>query len=95
MIIHYVGDIHQPLHSTAEVNDSYPHGDNGGNYEQLPKIDGTANLHAVWDSNGYTYTGYPNLPLSDDDWNWYTDETHNLAREYSIDKSKLYDGDFN
>ena len=27
LIIHYVGDIHQPLHATAEVNEEYPKGD--------------------------------------------------------------------
>merc|ERR1719336_1038579 len=24
LIIHYVGDIHQPLHATSGVNDEYP-----------------------------------------------------------------------
>jgi hypothetical protein len=53
MIIHYVGDLHQPLHNVAKVNDSYPKGDMGGNLEHVPEEDGVSNLHAIWDSVGY------------------------------------------
>ena len=61
MIIHYVGDIHQPLHTVAAVNYTYPSGDRGGNSEYLPNICGASNLHAVWDSLAYNYCGYPVL----------------------------------
>lgn len=61
MIIHYVGDIHQPLHAVAEVDSTYPSGDQGGNKEYLPSICGASNLHAVWDSVAYNYCGYPTL----------------------------------
>jgi len=61
MIIHYVGDIHQPLHTVAEVDSTYPSGDMGGNKEYLPSICGASNLHAVWDSVAYNYCGYPVL----------------------------------
>ena len=60
MIIHYVGDLHQPLHSSALVDTEFPSGDRGGNSEHLPSKDGASNLHAVWDSVLYEYTGYPN-----------------------------------
>ena len=60
MIIHYVGDVHQPLHSAALVDSKYPSGDRGGNSESIPSKDGVGNLHAVWDSVLYTWTGYPN-----------------------------------
>jgi hypothetical protein len=68
LLIHYVGDIHQPLHSVSGVSDHYDHGDAGGNYESIPSINGAGNLHAVWDSVMYNYCGYPDLPLSDSDW---------------------------
>lgn len=61
MIIHYVGDLHQPLHAVAEVDSKYPSGDQGGNAESLPSICGAGNLHAVWDSVAYNYCGYPVL----------------------------------
>jgi len=50
LIIHYVGDIHQPLHATALVDSHYPKGDAGGNFEHIPAQDGVTNLHSVWDS---------------------------------------------
>ena len=50
---HIIGDLHQPLHASAKVNDSNPKGDQGGNLFFLtPK--GTPrekqeNLHSYWD----------------------------------------------
>jgi hypothetical protein len=68
LMIHYVGDIHQPLHASSRVDKAYPKGDRGGNSFPLPKRDGADELHAVWDSVGYEWTGYPVLPFSDADW---------------------------
>jgi hypothetical protein len=46
-IMHDVGDIHQPLHSTALFSRNlFPTGDRGGN---SIKTDQRQNLHAVWD----------------------------------------------
>lgn len=45
LIIHYVGDLHQPLHAVADVDDEYPEGDRGGNEEWVPNSDGVGNLH--------------------------------------------------
>ncbi len=46
-IMHDVGDIHQPLHSTALYSKNlFPTGDRGGN---SIKTDQRQNLHAVWD----------------------------------------------
>lgn len=95
LVIHYVGDIHQPLHATAAVDPEYPSGDRGGNDEKVsPSVDGASNLHAVWDSVIYKYTDYPNLPLSDSDWSWYTSEAATNFATYPIDNSKIEDGDF-
>ena len=61
MIIHYVGDVHQPEHSTALVDSQYPSGDRGGTSEHIPSKDGVSSLHFVWDSVLYKYTGRPSL----------------------------------
>ena len=50
-------------------------------------------MHAVWDSVAYEYTGHPVLPLSDNDWSWYTSEQQKLASQYAVNKSMLHDGD--
>jgi hypothetical protein len=47
-LMHLVGDIHQPLHSTALFSqDRFPTGDRGGN--DIPLTQGR-NLHALWDN---------------------------------------------
>lgn len=64
LLIHYIGDIHQPLHASARVNPQYPKGDAGGNFVKIPTKGGAKNLHSVWDSMVYAYTGTPNLVSS-------------------------------
>lgn len=93
LVIHYVGDLHQPLHATTLVNNEYPNGDAGGNFEHLPNICGASNLHSVWDSLAYDYCGYPNLPLNSRDWSWYTTEEQAIAGAYPIDMNNLHNGD--
>jgi len=93
-VIHYAGDIHQPLHATSLVDSHYPSGDAGGNFEHLPSICGASNLHAVWDSVGYDYCGFPDMPLTSQAWTDLTSTTSEIAGAYSIDKSKLYNGSF-
>jgi hypothetical protein len=53
-VIHFVGDIHQPLHCTARVSAANPHGDQGGNLVKIKiAADGgqlkDSNLHSYWD----------------------------------------------
>jgi hypothetical protein len=53
-VIHFVGDIHQPLHCAAKVSAALPHGDQGGNLFKIKAVndDGTlrdTNLHSYWD----------------------------------------------
>lgn len=45
-LMHLVGDLHQPLHSTALFSDRFPDGDRGGNSIKLVKGN---NLHSLWD----------------------------------------------
>jgi len=95
LVIHYVGDIHQPLHSVSGVSDEYPKGDRGGNSEWIdPNIDGVGNLHSVYDSVIYKYTGYPDLPLDGSDWDWYTSTAEDLASQFPVSSSELHAGDF-
>ena len=56
MLIHIVGDIHQPLHSSAK-------GDRGGNDIKVLWFNQSSNLHSVWDtyfieSQELSYTEY-------------------------------------
>lgn len=49
-LIHWVGDIHQPLHCVSRFGPAWPHGDKGGTLFLLSKRSGYSNLHAYWDS---------------------------------------------
>lgn len=49
VILHVVGDIHQPLHAATRVSNQYPQGDRGGNLLPLSGNRVAKNLHAYWD----------------------------------------------
>ena len=73
LIIHFVGDIHQPLHCATRVTSANPEGDRGGNSVSImiPGATGKlqkSNLHSYWDGGigSFPKTG-PNFappPLS-------------------------------
>lgn len=50
-IFHLVGDLHQPLHTTALFNEEHPEGDKGGNSTKIRTKEGARviNLHQFWD----------------------------------------------
>jgi hypothetical protein len=67
-IIHFVGDIHQPLHSATRVSSALPQGDRGGNSVSINVGGKKTNLHSYWDGGigSFPKTG-PNFappPLS-------------------------------
>jgi hypothetical protein len=54
LILHFVGDIHQPLHCATRVDSANPEGDRGGNLVSImvPGSNGQlkkTNLHSFWD----------------------------------------------
>lgn len=66
-VIHFVGDIHQPLHCAARVSTAHPDGDKGGNLVTIKIVgaDGQlkdTNLHSYWDGGiGAFPRGGPNF----------------------------------
>lgn len=54
-VVHLAGDIHQPLHSVALFNLTYPKGDLGGNLLKITLKNGTnnSNFHSYWDAGAY------------------------------------------
>lgn len=57
ILIHVVGDIHQPLHATTRVSRQNPDGDRGGNLVKLHKNPIAKNLHAYWDKGAGLFVG--------------------------------------
>jgi len=48
LLVHLVGDIHQPLHASTRISKKLPHGDYGGNLYPI-KTRYARNLHSYWD----------------------------------------------
>lgn len=65
-LIHYTGDIHQPLHAEERVTPERPEGDQGGNLFLISHYGkpGMDNLHFVWDEmfEDYSESIRSNLP---------------------------------
>jgi hypothetical protein len=79
LLIHYIGDSHQPCHSITRVDSKFPKGDRGCNSDRLPNREGASNLHAVWDSVVYEEGGRQHLPLDSNSWSTFGD----IAKEFS------------
>lgn len=52
LLLHVIGDLHQPLHAADEFSQAHPNGDRGGNSFYLGKNSVGSNLHAYWDNGG-------------------------------------------
>ncbi len=55
LLIHYLGDVHQPMHALSRVNPEFPAGDRGGNSFPLKNHYSISELHAAWDSVLYEF----------------------------------------
>lgn len=72
-LVHFVGDVHQPLHSTSYYSDKNPSGDRGGNEFRLKGP--YRNMHMLWDDGcGYLSSyndispyGVPKAALTEED----------------------------
>lgn len=51
VLVHLLGDIHQPLHNSERVTPSRPDGDSGGNFFKISHYNSIQmdNLHFIWD----------------------------------------------
>lgn len=67
-LFHLVGDVHQPLHTTALVDKQFSEGDRGGNLFKIKVLmsSQTSNLHSFWDGmllDADDYTAVRNLAV--------------------------------
>jgi hypothetical protein len=67
LLLHWVGDIHQPLHAAAHVAERYPNGDSGGHGFKLAGKRDLNNLHKLWDSGLKQWDSDMKRPLSAED----------------------------
>jgi hypothetical protein len=93
LLIHYLGDVHQPMHALSRVNPEFPAGDRGGNDFPLKNHYSIAELHAAWDSVLYEFHVNDKLPYDEAGWNKLEDTVSALRAKYNVDpaKYKQYD----
>ena len=70
-LIHFVGDLHQPLHAATYFSDKFVSGDQGGNLWKIsdPEYHMT-NLHSLWDAGVGLWPNDPDRPLNASAWDW-------------------------
>ncbi|GLR16087.1 S1/P1 nuclease [Portibacter lacus] len=96
-LVHFVGDIHQPLHCTSHFSDENPSGDAGGNEFNLQGK--YRNLHSMWDDgcgflshmNDISPYGKPKEALKDEGINRYQELAKQLLSDFDQDISVCLD----
>lgn len=88
-IVHFVGDIHQPLHTGRPA-------DNGGNKVNVVWDGEDTNLHAIWDVHVIQYGHHDLFAEADEDY-WPEEQyAHQLIQRFgreAVDKAALQDPD--
>ena len=77
-MLHLVGDIHQPLHTTEMFSEQFQHGDLGGNRFKIDYTSSISELHALWDSCMHQYGSYY-APITEYQWNKFGKISLNLT----------------
>ena len=94
LLIHYYGDVHQPLHIANRYTAAHPSGDRGGNDFPL-KYHYTANeLHAVWDTVVYDNHKSIKRPFTEATFATFTDMTNDFMKGASVPSSLYQTIDF-
>eukprot|EP00356_Strombidium_inclinatum_P009970 CAMPEP_0170487786 /NCGR_PEP_ID=MMETSP0208-20121228/6524_1 /TAXON_ID=197538 /ORGANISM="Strombidium inclinatum, Strain S3" /LENGTH=178 /DNA_ID=CAMNT_0010762181 /DNA_START=375 /DNA_END=907 /DNA_ORIENTATION=+ len=96
LFIHYMGDIHQPMHCLSRyTKDEFPKGDGGGNYFMVLNHYDAAELHAVWDEDIYNYHASLKRPFDDDGWAALEELSTALDSSVSLTGGEVLLSDFN
>jgi S1/P1 Nuclease len=88
LLIHYLGDIHQPMHALSRINKAFPAGDRGGNDFPLPGHYSIKELHAAWDSVLYEFHVNDKLPYDATNWAKLGSSADKLRSRFSIAPSE-------
>lgn len=94
LLIHYYGDVHQPLHSSDRYTKDLPKGDKGGNAVPLKNHYSANELHAVWDNVIYTYHTNPKRPFTSATWADFGHLADDLQSRFTFTKAETNTVDF-
>ena len=89
LLIHYVGDLHQPLHTVSRYAKDFKNGDMGGNLFMLKERQNVTELHALWDSTVYEWATDFKQPLNDSIWDQMTKISADLRKEHPTTEPKM------
>jgi hypothetical protein len=88
LIMHYMGDIHQPLHVSARYTAAHPDGDKGGNLFALKNHYSANELHAVWDEVMYAYHSSIQRPFTPDSFQSFGAIASDLRNQFTISSAE-------
>ncbi len=94
LLIHFVGDVHQPLHALNRLDPEFPTGDAGGNAFPLTYHYDVDELHALWDTVIYENHNSYKLPFTADTWVSFGTETNAISSKYSFTSSQVNNVNF-
>lgn len=94
LLIHFMGDVHQPLHTSDRYTKEHPDGDKGGNDFILKYHYSAKELHAVWDEVVYDYHTSVKRPFTADSFAEFGDIATELMNAFSFTKSEVETTDF-
>lgn len=89
LLIHFMGDIHQPLHCSDRYTAEHPKGDKGGNDFELNNHYSAPELHAVWDNVIYQYHASVKRPFTEDSFAEQEEIAVELRNSFKFSKTKV------
>ena len=91
-LIHYLGDIHQPLHTSERVSTSNPKGDQGGNLFLIDHYDPQNkywnNMHFIWDAMFEPIENGIRGQLNRTSYQYIKTQSDTIMQEYPFQKLK-------
>ena len=94
LLIHFVGDVHQPLHNANRYTKDKPSGDKGGNDFMLKYHYSANELHAVWDNVIYQYYKSVKRPFTADSFAQQGEIANELKDAFQFSTSEAHCADF-
>ena len=93
MLIHIVGDIHQPFNCIDRYTLDFPTGDNGGELFLVNPKDGVANLHQLWETVLLEEINDISLPFTQNAWDSFQRGIDSIERKNSsvVSPSSVYE----
>lgn len=89
-LVHFVGDIHQPLHGVQRYSDKHDHGDAGGNAFKIQHYNNKYedNLHFIWD-HVFDQAQEINSPVSPSQYNYLSGFAEEIISTHQNDPQYL------